>query len=277
MIHVVRAIHTAQRRLAICVLCVGVFSLVGCASLSPASDAGGVNASPDQTALRERATRRLALASAYFESAQIDVAEQEVRAALQIDPHFAQAYGLLALIQQRNNALPLADQSFQQALANLPSQAADLADIEHNYGWFLCQQDKFEASQVQFDHALAQPSYRQKSKTFMVKGLCQLRAKQPEAARNSFKQALGITPNNPVARYSLARLDWQEGHTREAQAVLLPLNQGEQANAESLWLGIQLSHALKQTREMAMLAKRLTTQFPDSTQAQLWEQKKFED
>jgi type IV pilus assembly protein PilF len=134
-------------------------------------------AEPDST--RQRAMRRLSLASAYYEQNQNDVAQQEVRAALQIDSQFAQAYSLLGLIHQREKAPDLAQASFEQAIAlasRLPVRTAELAAIQHNYGWFLCQQNRFADSQAQFDQALAQSSYRQADKTRQATALCKARA-----------------------------------------------------------------------------------------------------
>lgn len=132
---------------------------------------------PDVT--RQRAIRRLSLASAYYEQNQNDVAQQEVRAALQIDPKFADAYSLLGLIHQRQNAPVLAQQSFVYAiqLASVrPVNTAELGAIQHNYGWFLCQQNRFIEAQTQFDQAVAQAGYRQLDKTRKAMDICQVRA-----------------------------------------------------------------------------------------------------
>jgi type IV pilus assembly protein PilF len=132
---------------------------------------------PDNT--RQRAMRRLSLASAYYEQNQNDVAQQEVRAALQIDPKFAEAYSLLGLIHQREKAPALAQASFEQAIvlaSRPPVHGAELAAIQHNYGWFLCEQNQFAAAQTQFNRALAESSYRQADKTRQAMGLCKDRA-----------------------------------------------------------------------------------------------------
>ena len=133
----------------------------------------------EPSAIRERAMRRLSLASAYYEQNQNTFAVQEVRSALQIDPQFAQAYSLLGLIHQRDKAPQLAQQSFEQALqlaSMSPVRTAELAEIQHNYGWFLCEQNQFAKAQVQFDNALSQPSYRFAEKTTKAVTLCQQRA-----------------------------------------------------------------------------------------------------
>jgi type IV pilus assembly protein PilF len=235
---------------------------------------------PEPDVQRQRAQRRLALASAYFEENQTEAALQEARAALQIDPAFAQAFSLIGLIHQRANAPDLAQQSFEQALrlaSQTPATPADLAQVQHNYGWFLCQQNRWDEAQSQLTQAIAQPGYRQAGKSWMALGLCQLRAGQKTQARRSFDAVLALEPANPVARYQLAVLAWQNAETQLAQSTLLPLNSSPQASAESLWLGIQLAQALVQPQELQRLAQQLTQSFPNSSQAIALAQGKFKD
>ncbi|WP_310646563.1 type IV pilus biogenesis/stability protein PilW [Limnohabitans sp.] len=266
----------------------GLLALVGCllglqACHSPRQDAQArldALTTPEPDALRQRAMRRLALASAYFEQNQSDAAMQEARAALQIDPTYPQAFSLIGLIHQRANASVLAQQSFEHALqlaSQPPSTSADLADVQHNYGWFLCQQDRFDMAQTQLMQAIAQPNYRQAGKSWMALGVCQLRAGQKMQARGSFEAALALEPTNPVVRYQLAVLDWQNNDASRAQAMLGALNSSTQASAESLWLGIQLARALAQPQEQRRLTQQLNQSFPNSTQALALAQGKFQD
>jgi type IV pilus assembly protein PilF len=160
---------------------IGVLLAAGCGLNACSSTASKLDtltqAEPDST--RQRAMRRLSLASAYYEQNQNAVAQQEVRAALQIDPNYADAFSLLGLIHQRDNAPVLAQASFEQAIvlaSNPPVRHAELASIQHNYGWFLCQQNRFTEAQAQFDLALAQPSYGQADKTRQALALCKARA-----------------------------------------------------------------------------------------------------
>jgi len=141
---------------------------------------------PDTT--RQRAMRRLSLASAYYEQNQNDVAQQEVRAAIQIDSQFADAYSLLGLIHQRENAPTLAQQSFEHAIqlaSASPASAPALGAIQHNYGWFLCQQNRFTEAQTQFQRAVSQTGYRQIDKTRNAIGICQVRADLEDKARKA--------------------------------------------------------------------------------------------
>ena len=153
-----------------------VCGLNACGSTSKQLDTL-TQAEPDST--RQRAMRRLSLASAYYEQNQSEVAQQEVRAALQIDPNYADAYSLLGLIHQRANAPVLAQQSFEQALqlaSQTPVRSAELGAIQHNYGWFLCEQNRFAQAHMQFENALTQPSYPSADKTHKAIAFCKQRA-----------------------------------------------------------------------------------------------------
>ena len=165
---------------------------------------------PEPDSVRQRAARRLQLAAAYYEDNQDDVAQQEVRAALQIDPSYAEAYSLLGLIHQRLNAAELASKSFEQALklaVGPQATPADLGAVQHNYGWFLCQQNRLAEGQTQLARALSQPGYAGVTKTWMVLGQCQKMAGQNLQARNSWLQALSRDPQNRWVRERLAELD----------------------------------------------------------------------
>jgi len=172
------------------VACIGVLlaaicGLSACSSAVPQIDTL-TQAEPDST--RQRAMRRLSLATAYYEQNQNEVAQQEVRAALQIDSQFAEAFSLLGLIHQRDKAPILAQQSFEQAIvlaSKPPLRTAELAAIQHNFGWFMCEQNRFAEAQSQFDLALAQPSYRQADKTRQAIALCKARASHATDVRQS--------------------------------------------------------------------------------------------
>jgi type IV pilus assembly protein PilF len=153
-------------------------ALSACSTTVPQLDTL-THAEPDST--RQRAMRRLSLASAYFEQNQHDVAQQEVRAALQIDPSYADAYSLLGLIHQRANAPVLAQQSFEQAVqlaSQAPVRSAELGAIQHNYGWFLCEQNRFAEAQTQLERALSQSGYANTDKTNKAIAFCKTRATQ---------------------------------------------------------------------------------------------------
>ena len=267
------------------ILLVLVFSLLllqlqGCSTHTMSQAEVDRLTQPEPDSVRQRAIRRITLASAYFAQEQMDAAMQETRAALQIDPDFAQAYSLLGLIHQRNNAMDLAQQSFETAIrltARVATSGDEKGAVLHNYGWFLCQQGKYASAQYQFAMAISQPGYRQLGQTWLVNGVCQVRAKQPVQARNSFEKALGFAPNDPTARFELALLDWQDGNAAQARRMLGDINTSQQATPASLWLGVLVARALKLDIEMNTLGERLVQRFANAPQTALWLARKFDD
>ena len=134
-------------------------------------------APPEPDAQRQRAMRRLQLATAYYVQQQDGVAQQEARAALAIDPRYPEAYALLALVHQRQSAPALAEQSYRQALALAEAgatTASERASIAHNYGWFLCQQGRAAEGQAQLQTALRTPGHATIDKTRQALQACQL-------------------------------------------------------------------------------------------------------
>ncbi len=260
-----------------CVMQCTCLALTACVS----SDISRLDAltTPEPNALRERALRRLNLATAYFEQGQNTVAQQEVRAALQIDPQFADAYNLLGLIHQRDGAASLAEQSFQHAVqlaSTGEALSATLASAQHNYGWLLCEQHRFTEAHTLLKRALRHTAYRQPAKTWMALGVCQQKAGQTADARQSFEQALKWDNHYPMARYQWASLE-QATNPGRAQEILTPLNRSSDANPATLSLGIELAQALSQAHEAQALLAQLTQHFPNSIQAQAWLQKTPQD
>ena len=65
---------------------------------------------------RRRARIRLELAATYYQQANYAVALQELRQALEIDPNYAQALGMLGLVNMDLGENARAEESFQRAL-----------------------------------------------------------------------------------------------------------------------------------------------------------------
>ena len=137
--------------------CLALAALFGCAvPVSPAA-----NSTPTLSP-------RLALAFAYFQNGQYRVALDESRKVLETQPNEPQALGLQGLIYARLNEPALAERSFLRS----EQVAAQDADLAHNHGLFLCEQNQFPASFERFGRAVQHPLYADKSKTFWVWGVC---------------------------------------------------------------------------------------------------------
>jgi type IV pilus assembly protein PilF len=252
------------------------FALGGCAANGGASateSSADLVTPSDEPEERRRARIRLELASNYFEMGQTAVALDEVKQSLASDATYADAYNLRGLIYMRLNDFALAEESFRRALALRPGDA----NLQHNFGWLLCQQKKYAEADQHFGRALNNPTYLARSKTLMAKGLCQVSAAQYAEAEQSLIKAYELDAANPVVGYHLASLLLRRNELSRAQFYIRRLNNSEYANSESLWLGIKVERALGDTVASRQLADQLRKRFPDSREWGAFERGAFNE
>lgn len=250
-------------------------SLSGCAATGPG--ASQAQAEPltdfDEPETRKRARIRLTLASNYFEQGQTSVALDEIKQALAADPAYAPAYVLRGMVYMRLQNSALAEDSFQRALQINPRDG----DALHNYGWFACEAGRHAQAIELFDRALAVPVYAGRATSYLTKGICQVRAGQMNEAEASFAKSYELDAGNPITGYNLASLLYRRGEISRAQFTIRRINNGEFANAETLWLGILVERRLGNTKVVEQLAQQLGRRFPQSPQWTKYQRSVFDE
>lgn len=247
---------------------------VGCATSPPGSDTREIPTASDQTDAQKRARIRLELASAYFAQGQATTALDEVKQALQADPTMPQAYNLRGLIYASLNEDGLAEESFRRALQ---LDARD-ADVMHNYGWFLCQRNRYPEAFAQFDAAIAVPQYRDAARTLFVKGVCQARAGSLAEAEKSLMRAYELDPGNPAVAVNLADVLYRRGELERARFYIRRVNNAPQfVNAETLWLAARIEHKMGNSTGAMDYGNQLKRRYPNSREAAAFERRAFND
>lgn len=249
--------------------------LAGCQSM-PKRDTSlesSIVTPSDESETRRRARIRLELASGYFGEGKIDIALDELKQVLAIDPNYGDAYNLRGLVYMslRDNAG--AADSFRRALQLNPRDA----DAAHNYGWLQCQLGHYPEADGLFDQALANPIYGGRSKTLMAKGLCQARAGKRAEAEHTLSRSYELDAGNPVTGYNLALLLYERGDFKRAQFYIRRLNNSELANASSLWLGVKVERRMNDSEAMGQLAEQLRKRFPQSRERVLLDKGAFDE
>lgn len=246
--------------------------LSGCAS-GGGNDGSDIVTASDEPEFRKRARIRLQLAVGYFEQGQTTVALDEVKQALNADPNFADAFNLRGLIYMRLNDNRLAEESFRRALAIKPNDAGLL----HNLGWMQCQQGKYTEAIQAFTQAVSNPTYGERAKTWLTKGLCQSRAGRLEDAIYSLTKSYELDAGNPVTGYNLASLLHKHGDHARAQFYIRRINNSELANVETLWLGIRIENRLGDRVARDQLATQLRNRYPKSRELNSFERGAFNE
>ena len=255
------------------VLGVLMLALAGCASPGQGPAARDIVTESDEPDARKRARIRMELAVGYFEQGQTNVALDELKQVIASDPNFPDAYNLRGLIYMRLNEPRQAEDSFRRAVALNPRDS----NVQHNYGWLLCQQSRYDEAQRAFDVAMSDGLYGGRAKTLMAQGVCQARAGNAADAERSLSRSYELDAANPVTGYNLANLLYRRGDYARAQFYIRRLNNTELANSETLWLGIRVERRLNDQVAMNQLGEQLKKRFGKSREAAAYERRAFDD
>lgn len=224
--------------------------------------------------LDRRAQVRLELAGLYLARGQASTALDEVNAALAARPDLPEAYSLRGLIHASLGDPQRADEDFQRGLKLNPRDGNTM----HNYGWFLCQQQRFGDADAQFERALLQPQYREVTRTLLAQGVCQARAGQWAQAERTLLRGYELEPGNPVTAYNLSEVLLHRGELERARFYVQRINaQPDQSSAQSLWLAARIERRLGNMDAVQSYGRQLGERFPQSTETLQFERGRFDD
>jgi type IV pilus assembly protein PilF len=228
----------------------------------------------DQTEADRRARVRLELASAYFGRGQFDTALDELKLSIAASPTYSAAYNLRGLIYASLGDDALAEESFRRAL-QLNNRDADAM---HNYGWYLCQRQRYNDASAQFQQALAQPQYRDTQRTLLARGICEARAGQLMEAEASLMRSYELDPANPGTAINLSDVLLRRGEFTRARFYIGRVNSLQlTTNAQSLWLAARIEHKLGNAVGARDLGEQMRSRFPQAPEVELFDKGRFDE
>ena len=223
---------------------------------------------------QRRAQVRLELAGLYLARGQANTALDEVNLAIAAKPDLPEADNLRGLIHAALGDPQRADDDFQRGLRLNPRDG----NAMHNYGWFLCQQQRFSDAEAQFERALQQPQYREITRTLLAQGVCQARAGQWAQAERTLSRCYELDPANPVTAYNLSEVLLRRGELERARFYVQRINaQPDQSSAQSLWLAARIERRLGNLDAVQSYGRQLQERFPKSTETLQFERGRFDD
>ena len=156
-----------------------------------------------------------------------------------------------------------AESNFQRALGLAPEDS----EIRHNWGWYLCSNERPRESIPEFEIALRNPLYRTPEIALTNAGRCSAAFGDVANADSYYRRALARTPNNAPAAYGLALLAFRAGRQDEARGWMKQLTQQPAPAPEALYLGMCIERkAGDRAAETAYIAQ-LRNRYPDSAEA----------
>lgn len=257
------------------ILWIALLVLAGCQS-SPMSEGPTVADTPtpsgETSDPRNRARIRTELAALYYGRGNMGVALEELRLAAQADPNYGPVYSMFGLVYMQLKENALAQQNFDRALRLAPTDP----DINHNFGWFLCQTGRENESVRYFLQAVRNPLYSTPWKSYAAAGQCVLRVGNLKDAQSHFESALKLEPDEPVSLLHLGQIQYRNGRYEEARKFVARFNRLVEPTAESLWLAVRTERRLGDTSAEAAFASQLRRRFGGSSEFQSLQRGEFD-
>lgn len=227
----------------------------------------------DASQAEKRAATRVELAAGYLARGQYNIALDEIKQALALQPTSRDALNLRALVLAAMGDAAGAEEGFRRVLGLYPRDP----DTLHNLAWFHCQQGRLEAAIAGFDEAVAQPAYRGASRSWLARGVCEVRAQRWEQALQSLARGFELDPGNPAIAYNLAEVLLRRGEAERARFYAARVNaEVSQVTAQSLWLAARIEHKLGNRAGTAEWGQRLLREYPQSAEARAFNTGRFE-
>jgi type IV pilus assembly protein PilF len=240
--------------------------LLAAAALSIAGCASTAERNPDEERRQKLVDTNVQLAAGYLQQGQMDAAKEKLDKALERSSDDPQANNVMALLQWRLRNYDAAEKHFQRALGSKNSGIN--ADVQHNYGAFLCDRNRVDEALTWFERAIANPQYPTPELANLNAGLCLLKKPDRAAAERYVRQALQRSPALAPALLTMARLSYESGNALSARGFMERYAKAGPETAESLWLGVRVERALGDRNAEASYALRLKGRFPDAPETQ---------
>lgn len=249
--------------------------LAGCAVPPPAANETRDRVTDsDESDASKRARVRMELATAYYSRGQLTTALDEVKQALAVNPNLGEAYNLRGLIYGGLGDDVLAQESFKRALQINPNDG----DSMHNYGWYLCQQKKYDEAEAMFRSALAVPQYPATVRTLLTTGVCEARAGRWLEAEGTLTRAYELDPSSPVTAVNLSEVLLRRGELERARFLMRRVNAvANQSNAQTLWLAARIEMKLGNRQAANEYGLQLRNRFPQSRESAAFDRGQFNE
>jgi len=203
------------------------------------------------------------LGATYLSRNQLDIAQQELERALDIDSDDSQANHIMGLLQIRLKQDDKAEEHFRRAVSGEPENP----DARNSYGVFLCERARLDAADEQFRVAINNPLYKSPEQASLNAGICQLKKPDKHAAAAYFRKALEHNPRQPQALLHMAHYSIETGEALSARGFIQRYFEVATDTPEALLLAFRIERALRDKNAQATYALRLRGKFPKSAEA----------
>lgn len=213
--------------------------------------------------LHEAARINTQLGSSYANNGEYETALRKLRTALEQDPNYAPAHGAIAYVYSALGQSDIAQSEYEKALDLAPQDA----ELQNNFGVFLCAHNNPEEAKKHFKLALHNPSYETPAAGYTNLATCLARNNDTAGAKAALQQALNITPNFANAWEAMADLNFQQGEFAQTILDVQKTNALGRSDSHMLWVAVKASTSMENRGLAHEYAASLLNQYPTSGEA----------
>jgi len=230
--------------------CVSTTQRTNVRKMEPSGDAGDIN---------------YQLGTEYYRKGNFELARDRLERAIVQEPRNADAHMALALtfVQLGNDRL--ATESFDDSTRLAPNNV----NVRNAYAVYLCQQNRYDEAQTQFDRAI---NIRENDDPYIMMtnaGVCV--AKKPDLvlAEKYFRDALAVRPSYGEALIQMAALKHRTDDSLGARAFIQRYLATNPPSPGVLYLAVQIETQLNDDRSATDYMNQLLRDFPESAESRL--------
>jgi type IV pilus assembly protein PilF len=212
---------------------------------------------------KDRAALHADLGAGYYERGRMDVAIGEAHRGRNARSRPIRGSTTISASSTRCSARMRRQANFQRALSLAPADS----DVRHNWGWYLCSNDRPRESIPEFEIALRNPFYKTPEVALTNAGRCSAAFGDIAGAEAFYRRALARSPANAPAMYGLALLAFKGGRLDEARGYTRQLAQLPAPAPEALYLGMCVERKAGDRAAETLYVAQLRNRYPDSAEA----------
>lgn len=256
-----------ERLLAVLFAVLATLVAGGCATdggaARPSSRVDAASKSDPDNPRTKAAKENTALGLGYMQQGKLEVALEKLNKALAADPKYPDANTVVAVLYERINDMPRAEEHYRRAVQYRPKSGNE----NNNLGWFLCNRlGRYDEASVHFERAVADPFYQTPGVALTNAGTCAIKGGKLDIAERDLRLALERSPDNAEALVQMATVLYRRDEFFKARAFIQRYESVGQSTADSLLLGRNIELRLGNAKAAVDYTKRLRDQFPDSEQ-----------
>ncbi len=209
---------------------------------------------------QKAAQTRLSAGLQYLKMGNLKNAKRHLDKALELGANSGNVHFGIAYYYEQVKENGKAEKSYKKALRMDPKNP----DFLNGYASFLCHKGQYKKAEKYFNKAVAQPIYAEIASAYVNAGVCAKRAGHNDKAAAYFRKALNRNAKLPIALIEMAQSEFSKNRYRRAFSYIRRYEAVARPTAKSLWLGLRVSHFLKDMDALASYALKLEQLFPDS-------------